>query len=334
MNKLITTGALFIALFTISGKASAAQNPDFIFPLACTLGTDCWTVNYVDTNPGNNVAEDFTCAKRTYDGHKGTDFAVRSLSEMEAGVDILAAKGGTITRLRDGESDTIKTAKEINAIKLARKECGNAVLIDHGNGLQTLYCHMKKESLSVKINDEVKAGQKIGQVGHSGITEFPHLHFGVVWEDGIIDPYTGALNTDGCAKPQESLWAPGQPLKYEPVAIYDSGFYNKVPDFEAIKRGEILPEAINANANAFVFWSAFYGVITNDEITLTILDPNKEIYTTRKYVQEKSRARQFYYTGRKLSARKPLINGTYTGIITLKREGQDPVTSRKEITIQ
>jgi murein DD-endopeptidase MepM/ murein hydrolase activator NlpD len=49
------------------------------------------------------------------------------------------------------------------------------VLIDHGNGFQTLYAHLKV--FYVKVGDSVAKGQKIGEVGATGNATGPHLHF-------------------------------------------------------------------------------------------------------------------------------------------------------------
>lgn len=63
---------------------------------------------------------------------------------------------------------------------------GNAVYIDHGNGLVTEYFHLK--SYAVKPNQTVKKGQKIGIVGETGRVTGPHLHFGVRWHGACINP--------------------------------------------------------------------------------------------------------------------------------------------------
>lgn len=63
---------------------------------------------------------------------------------------------------------------------------GNAVFIDHGNGLISEYFHLK--SYSVKPNQTVKKGQAIGVVGETGRVTGPHLHFGVRWHGACINP--------------------------------------------------------------------------------------------------------------------------------------------------
>ncbi len=56
---------------------------------------------------------------------------------------------------------------------------GNYVLIDHGNGVETLYAHMLDNSLMVSVGDIVPKGQAIGRVGNTGYSFGAHLHFEV-----------------------------------------------------------------------------------------------------------------------------------------------------------
>jgi biotin carboxyl carrier protein len=59
----------------------------------------------------------------------------------------------------------------------AEDKRGNVVVIDHGDGEFSVYSHLKHRSITVKIGDRVKAGQKIAEVGNSGDTQFPRLEY-------------------------------------------------------------------------------------------------------------------------------------------------------------
>jgi murein DD-endopeptidase MepM/ murein hydrolase activator NlpD len=63
---------------------------------------------------------------------------------------------------------------------------GNAVLINHGQGLITVYCHLNK--ILVKPRQKVKKGQVIGYVGQTGRATGPHLHWGVSLNDTPVNP--------------------------------------------------------------------------------------------------------------------------------------------------
>lgn len=63
---------------------------------------------------------------------------------------------------------------------------GNTIFIDHGQGLITMYCHLK--STSVKTGDRVERGQVIGTVGMTGRVTGPHLHWSVSLNNARIEP--------------------------------------------------------------------------------------------------------------------------------------------------
>lgn len=65
---------------------------------------------------------------------------------------------------------------------------GNFVVIDHGQGLLTLYLHMSK--FSVKEGDEVEKGQQLGLSGGTGRATGPHLHLAVRWQGVYLNPQT------------------------------------------------------------------------------------------------------------------------------------------------
>jgi murein DD-endopeptidase MepM/ murein hydrolase activator NlpD len=63
---------------------------------------------------------------------------------------------------------------------------GNCVVIDHGQGLLTLYFHLSE--FKVKEGETVKRGQEIGLSGDTGRATGPHLHVAVRWQGTYLDP--------------------------------------------------------------------------------------------------------------------------------------------------
>ncbi len=63
---------------------------------------------------------------------------------------------------------------------------GNFVLLNHGQGLSSIYLHLSK--ILVKNGDKIKKGEVIGLAGSTGRSTGPHLHLGVKWYNKRIDP--------------------------------------------------------------------------------------------------------------------------------------------------
>jgi len=64
---------------------------------------------------------------------------------------------------------------------------GNMVMIDHGNGYQTLYAHLN--SINTACGSSVYQGTIIGQAGSTGNSTGPHLHFEIRYMGGFINPW-------------------------------------------------------------------------------------------------------------------------------------------------
>ncbi|HEV7826735.1 MAG TPA: M23 family metallopeptidase [Mycobacteriales bacterium] len=92
------------------------------------------------------------------------------------GLDIGATTGTPIRAVGEG---TVRLARWYGGY-------GNAVIIDHANGVSTLYGHASE--LDVKPGQRVTAGQLIGKVGSTGDSTGPHLHLEVRVKDRQIDP--------------------------------------------------------------------------------------------------------------------------------------------------
>ncbi|MFR9191279.1 MAG: M23 family metallopeptidase [Anaerotruncus massiliensis (ex Togo et al. 2019)] len=60
--------------------------------------------------------------------------------------------------------------------------------MDPGYGLKSFYYHM--DSLSVSAGDAVKKGDKIGEVGTTGYSTGPHLHFALAVNNVFVNPWT------------------------------------------------------------------------------------------------------------------------------------------------
>ncbi|HKR66835.1 MAG TPA: M23 family metallopeptidase [Thermoanaerobaculia bacterium] len=97
------------------------------------------------------------------------------------GTDIVAPGDGVVVKSASDRADGTKSQRAPLDGEAVMKDItlifGNYAIIDHGNGEFSLLGHMRNGSVTVKPGDRVKQGQKIGEMGCSGDSMFPHLHY-------------------------------------------------------------------------------------------------------------------------------------------------------------
>lgn len=281
-----------IALLVIAPATSAGAF-SLEWPVDCTLGDTCYIQNYMDRDTGPNWA-DFTCGPQSYDGHKGTDIALPSIAAMQSGVSVRAAARGVVKAVRDGMEDISIRAE--NAPKVSGRECGNGLVIDHGDGWETQYCHMKKGSLRPRKGELVATGESLGLIGLSGQTEFPHLHISLRHNGTEIDPF----DPDGAAScgkgPLPGLW--NDPVSYTPGGLVGLGLTDHVPEWAQVKDGFSAPPP-DKTAPALVVWASYYGNRAGDQLDLAILAPKGNALIEKSVPLERTQARGFRAIGKK-----------------------------------
>lgn len=238
-------------------------------PVDCTIGKTCFIEDYVDQDPTQGRQRDFACGINARDGHKGTDIALLSFDTIKSGVDVLSVAPGTVLRTRDGMPDD----------RLMRgvtpdTACGNAALIDHGNGWQVLYCHMKKGSLTVLSGDTVQRGDPLGLVGLSGQTNHPHAHITVYHDGALVDPFQPSAQ-DQCGTGGETLWL--DPPAYTATGIITAGFSEHVPSMAERRAGKARIDTSTAN-QPLVAWAHLGYAEHGDVLTFTAHGPEGTIF--------------------------------------------------------
>ncbi|RFP90135.1 M23 family peptidase [Rhodobacteraceae bacterium 63075] len=322
---LIRRVGVLLTLAMASG-AAAEEPPRFALPVDCELGESCYIQNYPDTLPAEERAADYACGPLTYDTHKGTDFALPSLRAMRAGVNVRAALGGTVLGTRDEMPDTGLDRSNPEAI--AGRECGNGIVIGHGGGWVSQYCHMKRGSISVSKGDTVRTGDLLGEIGLSGRTEFAHLHFAVRRNGKVVDPFD-PFDMARCAAAEATLWQETPP--YTPGGILSAGFSTRVRGFGEIKAGESHAESLPRSAPALVLWGYMFGVKSGDILRLRFTGP--EGFEFEHSVRlERTQAQAFRAAGK----RRPQTGwnpGVYDGAIELRRDGKTLSHATTRVTI-
>ena len=132
--------------------------------------------NIFTANPPSNLA-----FGAPVNGLRSSSFGLRRVFNGQSrnphtGMDIAAATGTPVSAAAAG------TIIEANNYFFN----GNTVIVDHGQGLISLYCHLSR--IKVSLGQHVTPGQTLGMVGATGRVTGPHLHFSVMLNHAWVDP--------------------------------------------------------------------------------------------------------------------------------------------------
>lgn len=314
---------------------NTTENVTLSLPIECDLSADCAIANYVDIKPGELV-QNYLGRRRSYNGHRGIDFSIGDTWVMKRGVNVLAAKRGVVVGVRNYVEDiNINDLRKMYNLsvedippEIRSKRCGNGIRIDHGHGWFTQYCHLKKGSVLVHKGDTVERGQQLGEVGLSGQTEFPHLHFQVEYVDPdtqkriFIDPFTG-ISTTGKRFVRQPLWEEEviEEAVYEPQVV-NFGFSSQVVTEnhnERIFSGLLARHpVISATAGTLQFFAQIFGIERGDRVSMKIYDPPGRILSSSSTVKSEANVVYTAHTG-KQRGQNEWKSGTYAGEIEIIR---------------
>lgn len=316
-----------LAALAVVLPARANDAPRLALPIDCQPGVTCFLQSHVDVVEGPEFG-DFRCGSATNDGHKGVDFRVLSAAASAAGVDVLAAAPGTVKALRDGMPDRL--VDETAAKSLAGRECGNGVVIDHGEGWETQYCHMRQGSVRVARGQRVERGAVLGRVGFSGAAEAAHLHLSVRHDGKVVEPFSGIEGPQACSA---NAAASAGPL---PGALWDSSAAAAFP----YRNGEIIAVGFAArpvgyaelevdhrvpapapDSAALLLYVRTINLRGGDQIAIDLAGPGGFAVKSLSKPVERSKAVYVAFAGKRRTAdRWPA--GRYVGTVSLLRGGQ------------
>ena len=157
------------------GKSSISASSKEITEVGVGLGTKSSTQLWTASNfiyPSNARKSSPFGVKRSY--NKGP------VDSYHKGMDFAANMGDPVVAPADGK--VILIGKANNGYNVH----GNTIMLDHGHAVTSIFLHLSK--IDVHRGDTVKMGQKIGEVGHTGISTGPHLHWGTYLYGVSTDP--------------------------------------------------------------------------------------------------------------------------------------------------
>lgn len=307
--------ALFLLVLIVSNTTKAFE---LQFPVSCQIMGDCWVTNLVDLRGNNNQNEDYMCGKKSTNNSNSTHISLRNPSQTSRNYAVIAAEDGII-----------KTARNVGGF------CGYRIVIDHGNGWETSYCHLKPKTIIVNEGDAVKQGQIIGALGMSGQANWPHLSFAVIRNGMIFDPYSGRSNIEGCTTTNLSpLWKDNISPPYEPAHLTGIGFTIGYPTDPQIIHGMDPAAEISSKTTQIALWGMMMNILKGDDIHMQILNPYGEIYNETHII---AKANRDYYPIYYSVNRKNMLwdLGHYIGKITITRNvNGKKITAGKFTTVE
>ncbi len=232
------------------------------WPLGGTAYKDWMVMNYVDLDPTTGL-KDYTnrtgANAQTYDGHRGLDIDVPSFRYMDNNFPVNASADGTVTEIYQSSYDRNLTCST---------DQWNHVTLTHGNGFTTTYGHMKKNSVVVSVGQNVVKGQKLGVVGSSGCSTYPHLHLETIDCNGnVIEPLKEGMFS-----------SPPTYTKSAPTTIMDT--YIRQPVVTSISQlqdpGTTEPTTVSAGVNFSVAMTVSHFKV-GDSLTVEFYDPSNTL---------------------------------------------------------
>ncbi|MFA5957414.1 M23 family metallopeptidase [Hyphomicrobium sp.] len=318
---------MFLSLAAILGPflasvAPADDRPQLSLPIACQPHKTCFIQTYVDVDPGKGV-KDYMCGGATYDQHSGVDFRLLSAAAAtKTPFPVLASADGAVKAARDGVEDVFfKAAKRQD---VAGRECGNGVILDHGNGWETQYCHLRKGSVRVQKGQSVKRGEQLGEAGFSGMAGFAQVHLSVRHNGKLIDPFLPDA-IDGACDPNArgpGMWEPAAAaaFPYKNGETIAAAFAGDAPNADALELddGNFVP--LSPTSPGFVLFGRFINLKKGDRVNFTALGPSGELFDESTAALERDKATFVAFIGKR-RGKDPWPKGRYDGRVALIRDG-------------
>jgi hypothetical protein len=237
--------------------------------------------------------------------------------------------------VRDGVVDRV--VDDATRAEVTGKECGNGVRLQHADGYETQYCHLLQGSIQVKVNDTVKTGEKLGYIGLSGMTEFPHLHLSLFKEGRKIDPFNaedfrGMPTQLKCGDTSASLWEVTPP--YPSVQIAHLGVAASKPSRQLVDEGYFNTREVAPTAPALIGWFVVYTASASDIIGVRITDPQGQELVQQTFPMPRNQIRYFGFAGAPRPANGRWPEGEYTLTVFAGEQGTLKDSQKMTFTVR
>ena len=321
--------AAFLLLTPVVATGAGAAPLELGLPIACEIGKTCWVQNYVDHDL-SPAARDYACGGETYDGHDGTDIRVLDTTSR---ADVIASASGTVKAARDGMADNLMRT-DADRAAVEDRECGNGVVVDHLDGWQTQYCHMRAGSVVVKAGDKVERGTRLGEVGYSGMAAFPHVHLTVRKDGNSLDPFASTSGgTASCGAAQDPLWSEEAlaALAYNKGDVISTGFYSGSVEFSDLETGTLTEVNPSSSWPAMIAFIWAINLSSGDTVTITLHGPGGlEVINTKNL--DRNKAQYLLFAGKKRPPGGWPV-GDYVGSFVVSNGGKDRLLREWHATI-
>lgn len=278
--------------FTVS-TVSGTPSFKLQWPLEGSIQQDNYITNFHDVDLSSGIS-DYRGGPYAYDGHSAWDIGPGHFSDMDEGVDVYAAAAGTVTEIHDGEFD-----RQTDGFDLNPEPTANYVRIDHGDGYETFYWHLRRDSVQVQVGQTVVAGDLLGLMGSSGVSTGTHVHFGLRRHgrgiESMMDPGT--------------YLAVNIPYSDDVTILRSSGVWSEPPT-NYLKEQAPRTNVFNNSSPIPHVWAYFTALNKDDVIAYTWKRPDGSTFTTTQVTASADFRTGWWWFSRNLGANAMI--GTWT----------------------
>jgi murein DD-endopeptidase MepM/ murein hydrolase activator NlpD len=283
-----TDNAITFSFSTIS----ATLPQKLAWPIDGEPFSDVNFTNYVDLDPTAGI-RDYQNGIASYDGHDAWDIGPWNFQAQDAGIRLYAAADGIVTAVNDGAYDR-QTAW------LSPAPQANYVIVDHGSGWTTIYWHLRRDSVHVRVGDSVQAGDVLGWMGSSGISTGSHIHFGLRHFGFPVEPMLDP----------SSYLLFNLPYVQNALGILNHGITNYNPNAHNQERPSDVGVFRQTSGQTVFVWGAFAGLDSGDVLEYVWRRPSGTVYTTTTTTMSQSYRSSWWWWSRNLPTVPDL--GTWT----------------------